>query len=199
MTDYGSMPTPEPEPADHQWLAHAIATVQPPGAFLQWYGLISLFFAVASLIVYLVSPDTIYKRFYDAMQERRREQQKEEDAPAATPLPPYKKWVQQQALWGTIGSILSLVGSFLVAIGGMKMRHLSGYGWAVIGSFMAILPCSNSCCCIGLPIGIWSLVILFGSDVRLAFTRVGEAGGLEAFSDDMRSRDGSSSRPIRLE
>ena len=32
-----------------------------------------------------------------------------------------------------------------------------------------------------LPIGVWALVSLFGTDVRLAFTRITEMGGLEHF------------------
>jgi hypothetical protein len=80
------------------------------------------------------------------------------------------------------------------------MKQLHGYGWAVTGAVLAAVPCTNSCCCAGTPIGLWALVTLFGSDVRLAFTRVGAVGGLESYTDDMRSRDEDPpSRPIRLE
>jgi len=192
-------PAQQPESEiDAKWLANAIRAVQMPGTILLWYGVASMFLAVAFLIVYLVSPDTIYRPIYDWQLEQQREQLKEDPA-HAKPMEPYRKWVQQQALSGTIGSIVSLVCSFLIAVGGVKMRHLSGFGWSVAASILSILPCTNSCCCVGLPIGLSALVVLFGSDVRMAFKRVGKAGGLEAFADVEVPRDEPPSRPIRLE
>ena len=80
------------------------------------------------------------------------------------------------------------------------MRHLHGYGWAVTGAVLSAVPCTNSCCCFGTPIGLWAIVVLFGSDVRLAFARVGAFGGLETFEADVEPRDEDPpSRPIRLE
>jgi hypothetical protein len=69
----------------------------------------------------------------------------------------------------------------------------------VAGVVLSIIPCTNTCCCAGLPIGLWALVTLFGSDVRLAFARVGAAGGLERFEEPPPPRDEPPSRPIRLE
>jgi hypothetical protein len=41
---------------------------------------------------------------------------------------------------------------------------------AVIASVAAMLPCTVSCCCIlGLPVGIWSLVVLMKPEVKQAF------------------------------
>jgi len=196
-TDYGSESSSESRD-DVRWLANAIRAVQTPASFLQWYGIASLLLAVVSVIVYLVSPDTVYRPVYDYLLDQKREQQKGQPG-VAPPMPPYRKWVQQYVVSGVIGSLLSLVGSFVMVVGAVKMRHLHGYGWAVTGSILSILPCTNSCCCAGLPIGLWALVILFGSDVRLAFARVSKAGGLEAFSDVRVPRDEPPSRPIRLE
>jgi hypothetical protein len=69
----------------------------------------------------------------------------------------------------------------------------------VTGAVLSALPCTNSCCLVGTPIGLWALVILFGSDARLAFARVGAVGGLGKYEDDMGPRDDPPSRPIRLE
>jgi hypothetical protein len=197
MSAEGPAPQPESD-IDAKWLANAIRAVQMPGTLLLWYGVASLFLAVASLIIYLVSPDTIYRPIYDWQLEQQREQLKEDPAHAKR-LDPYREWVRQPALVGTIGSIVSVVCSFLIAIGGVKMRHLSGFGWSVTASILSILPFSNSCCCVGLPIGVGALVVLFGSDVRLAFKRVGKAGGLEAFGDVQVPREDPPSRPVRLE
>src|SRR5687768_6816315 len=67
------------------------------------------------------------------------------------------------------GGILALIGSVLTIVAGAKMRGLSGYGLAIAGSILAMIPCTNGCCCIGLPIGIWSIVVLMDPQVKASF------------------------------
>jgi predicted RNA-binding Zn-ribbon protein involved in translation (DUF1610 family) len=55
-----------------------------------------------------------------------------------------------------------------VAYAGFRMMNLRNYGVARVGSILAMLPCSPSCL-LGLPIGIWSLVILSKPEVKSAF------------------------------
>ena len=152
--------------------------------------------AALTVAIFLAAPEEVSRRWYDKMLQGQRERPADE----RTPLPPYEKFAREQQIQWLGGGAVSLVCSFLIALGGIKMKHLHGYGWAVTGSLLAAIPCTSSCCCIGLPIGLYALVNLFGSDVRLAFARVGAAGGLEAFQSDFRSRDDDPpSRPIRLE
>ena len=56
-----------------------------------------------------------------------------------------------------------------VAFAGFQMKNLKNHHVALAGSVLAMLPCSGCCCMAGLPIGIWSLVILNNSDVKQAF------------------------------
>ena len=51
----------------------------------------------------------------------------------------------------------------------LKMKQLEAYGLAIAASILAILISPSSV--IGLPIGIWSLVVLSRADVRAAFAR----------------------------
>lgn len=194
MTDYGSPPPLEPE-GSHRWLADAIATVQTPATFLLWYAVVSMVLAALVLAVFLAAPDSIcewwYKEEVRANLERRAEDR--------VPIPPYRKFVQDKQIQTVASYAIILVCSFVIAFGAVRMKQLNGYGWAVTAAILSVIPCTNGCCCIGTPVGLWALVILFGSDVRLAFARVGAAGGLEAFTDDP-DRDGDQpSRPIRLE
>ncbi len=63
-----------------------------------------------------------------------------------------------------IGAVLHVV----VIVGGVKMKNLESYAFAMAASIIAMLPCS--CCCpIGLPLGIWSLVVLSDAGVKAAF------------------------------
>jgi hypothetical protein len=72
---------------------------------------------------------------------------------------------------GTIGAVqcgLVIVLGAIVLFGAIKMKRLENYGLAMTASIVAMLPCSL-CCLAGLPIGIWSLVILSKPEVKAAF------------------------------
>jgi hypothetical protein len=68
------------------------------------------------------------------------------------------------------GCVVGLLLNLLMVIGGLKMKSLSGYGLAMTGSIVAIIPCGG-CACFAIPIGIWALVVLLNSDVKRAFGR----------------------------
>jgi uncharacterized protein len=72
-------------------------------------------------------------------------------------------------------SALVLSGIMLVA--GLKMKRLQAYGLAIAGAILAILVAPGNL--IGLPIGIWALVVLSQRHVREAFGKgqVGTAFG----------------------
>jgi predicted Zn finger-like uncharacterized protein len=71
-----------------------------------------------------------------------------------------------------IGNIVgTLIGySFAVAIlmGGLKMKKLENYSSVMTASILALLPCGNFCC-VGLPLGIWAIVVLMRPEVKDAF------------------------------
>jgi hypothetical protein len=72
---------------------------------------------------------------------------------------------------GTLGWISNILGIFLallIFLGGLKMKRLENYGLAMSASIVALLPCS-ACCIVGLPIGIWALVILSKPEVKSSF------------------------------
>lgn len=68
-------------------------------------------------------------------------------------------------LIGLVGMVLS----GLMVFGGMQMRNLKGYGFALTACVLGILPCTN-CCCVTLPIGVWALTILTKPDIKAAFS-----------------------------
>jgi len=68
-------------------------------------------------------------------------------------------------VFGTIGL---LVGIFII-VAGTKMKQMQSYGLVMGGSIIAMIPCISPCCLLGLPIGIWALVILSKADVKDAF------------------------------
>jgi hypothetical protein len=70
---------------------------------------------------------------------------------------------------GVVSGIIGLLVSVFIFFGAMKMRNLENYGLAMAASIVAMIPCFSPCCLLGLPIGIWALVILSKPEVKSAF------------------------------
>jgi hypothetical protein len=66
-----------------------------------------------------------------------------------------------QVIWIILHSI-TLAGSI------MQMR-LSMRGLAIAGTILAMLNFASCCCVLGLPVGIWNLIVLFNPNVQRAF------------------------------
>lgn len=62
---------------------------------------------------------------------------------------------------------LALAGFFIFA--STKMRKLESYGLVMTATILSMLPCTSSCCCVGLPVGIWILIVLSKPEVKSAF------------------------------
>jgi hypothetical protein len=62
-----------------------------------------------------------------------------------------------------------LVAGALSFFGALQMRNLRGYGWAMAAAIINCIPLYGSCCCLGLPFGIWALVVLVKPEVKAAF------------------------------
>jgi len=73
---------------------------------------------------------------------------------------------------GPVGIILGFLGilvGVLILVGAMKMKSLQNYGLAMIVTILAMIPCISPCCILGLPIGIWALIVLLDPNVKAAF------------------------------
>jgi hypothetical protein len=66
--------------------------------------------------------------------------------------------------------VLGIVLYSLTILGALKMKNCQSYGLAMTGSITAMLPCGGlGCCILGLPFGIWAIVVLMNSEVKAAF------------------------------
>ena len=70
---------------------------------------------------------------------------------------------------GVIGGIVGIIVAGLILFGALKMKKCENYGWAMTASIVAMIPCISPCCLVGLPIGIWALVVLSKPEVKSAF------------------------------
>jgi hypothetical protein len=93
--------------------------------------------------------------------------------PGQTPpnMPPQvAQWMQVMS--GGVGLVLNFIGLALSGFfiyAAIKMRKLESYGLVMTATILSMVPCVSPCCCIGLPIGIWILVVLSKPEVKSAF------------------------------
>lgn len=66
------------------------------------------------------------------------------------------------------GAVLATL-SLVVILGAVQMLRLRAYALAIISSLLPMINCTLGCCVLGLPIGIWSLIVLARPEVRAAF------------------------------
>jgi hypothetical protein len=64
--------------------------------------------------------------------------------------------------------ILQLATAIVLIVGGIRMRRLQGYGFAMFATIAAMLPV-HVAWPLGVPVGIWALAVLCQSQVRRAF------------------------------
>ena len=80
---------------------------------------------------------------------------------------------------------LFTLSSLVILLGGVQMLRLKSRGLSMTASIMAMIPCfASACCVIGIPVGIWALVVLGSPDVKAAFA----AGGRLPATDDYDPR-----------
>jgi hypothetical protein len=70
---------------------------------------------------------------------------------------------------GIASSVLGLLLSVLILIGALRMLALRNYGLALTAAILAVVPCLTPCCFIGLPFGIWALIVLNKAEVKSHF------------------------------
>ncbi|MCA9133908.1 MAG: hypothetical protein KDA45_12165 [Planctomycetales bacterium] len=86
-------------------------------------------------------------------------------------------WAEQlvetlYALQGPLGltlSLIQLVAAAVIVYGGLQMKNLQSYGLSLGAAILALIPLV-SCCCTGLPIGIWAIVVLVDPHVKQSFS-----------------------------
>lgn len=75
-------------------------------------------------------------------------------------------------LSGGLGILINIVGLLVagfIVYGALQMKNVSKYSLSVAAAVVAMIPCLSPCCFIGLPVGIWALVVLLDAQVKQAF------------------------------
>jgi hypothetical protein len=77
--------------------------------------------------------------------------------------------VQGMGMVGVVLAVIALALAVVIIMGATKMMKLESYGMAMAGAILAMIPCLSPCCLLGLPFGIWAIVVLNNPDVKSAF------------------------------
>jgi hypothetical protein len=67
------------------------------------------------------------------------------------------------------GVVAVLVSAFVI-FGGIQMKNAKMYGVSMAAAIVSVIPCCSPCLCLGIPFGIWALIVLMDADVKSAFT-----------------------------
>jgi hypothetical protein len=82
----------------------------------------------------------------------------------------YHLFHQFSGTLGVVAGVISIAIGLFVLFGTLKMQKLTHRGLAIAAAIVAMIPCFSPCCLLGLPFGIWALVVLSKPEVRSQFT-----------------------------
>lgn len=76
-----------------------------------------------------------------------------------------------QMAGGLVGSIIGIAINGVTLFAGLKMKSLEQYGLVMTGVVLALIPCCSPCVFVGIPFGIWALVVLNDPIVKASFQK----------------------------
>lgn len=133
-----------------------------PAIGLVVYGALAALVQAASLVNELLG-HPLEKRLFDFLRER------------GVEVPDFDPETLTGGLLFGANLIMNVVmGALTLALalftlwGGLQMLRRRHHAACIAAAIAACLPC-GACCCLGLPLGIWALVVLNRPDVRAAF------------------------------
>ena len=91
------------------------------------------------------------------------------------PIDPNAPPIVQQFMQGGVGPLALAIQAIFIGVnlvilaGAVQMLRFKAWSLALTSTILAMINIGNCCCLVGLPIGIWGLVILLQSDVKAAF------------------------------
>lgn len=64
--------------------------------------------------------------------------------------------------------IIAILMGLVIFFAGYRMMKVKNWGLAMTGAVLSLIPCQG-CCLLGIPIGIFAIMALADSDVKLGF------------------------------
>ena len=77
----------------------------------------------------------------------------------------YQAWV----VTSTLCAVITIIVSPLIIYGAAQMLGARKYSMARLAAILSIIPCTSFCCVLGIPAGVWGLLVLNKPEVKAAF------------------------------
>ena len=91
------------------------------------------------------------------------------DPNVARQMEQFKPMMDAAQRFGPISSIIGIgLGAFVI-YGALQMRQAKGFGLSMGAAIAAMIPCFG-CYCLGIPVGVWALVVMNKPEVKAQFT-----------------------------
>lgn len=74
-----------------------------------------------------------------------------------------------QGVWGAAWCLTGLGLAGFVLWAALRMRRLESYPLAFTACAISLVPCLSPCCILGVPFGIWGLIVMHDGGVRPHF------------------------------
>ncbi len=84
------------------------------------------------------------------------------------PVPVGFRWMLEPQV-AVLSHLFGMAMSALVFIGAYRMKRLRSHRLAEVAAVVAMIPCISPCCLLGLPFGIWAILVLEDPSVKAAF------------------------------
>jgi len=68
-----------------------------------------------------------------------------------------------------LSNAIALGVGVLILFSALRMQKLTNHGLAMAAAIIAMIPCFSPCCLLGLPFGIWALVVLSRPEIKAQF------------------------------
>lgn len=143
--------------------------VKAPATGLLVYGILSLLlalFGVASSALHMAGMNPFSQNQAQEM-EKMKEQMGAEQAEFFEQINQISNLTSGPIGLVTNGIVLAI--GVLTIFTAQRMKKLQGRTMSILVSVLACIPCTSGCCLVGLPIGIWAIVVLMDSNVKAAF------------------------------
>jgi hypothetical protein len=129
-----------------------------PGIFMIITGVVNLLFCLGGGLMGVAYSSMSDAQLREAYQQQNPAQRKQIEDAGWGP-----EEIRKFGIYGGYGSAgLWGVCALITIIGGICMCARKARGLAIFSALVTVLPCVTSpCCLLGLPVGIWALIVLF--------------------------------------
>lgn len=153
-----------PPPVDRD---KAAATVKAPAICLLVVAIIGIVCQIGIIAVLLVFPGMMRQFLATAQQQQQQPKDRQKIEEAKEKMDELEQQLKSPVNY--IGPVLGILSSMFLLFASIKMMRLESWPLALAGAIVAMPPYVSGCWCLGLPVGIWAIVVLVNQNVKASF------------------------------